>query len=62
MSPDEYRAALEVLGVAICGEPWRRIWAKDEAAALRCIVVRIAADRLMAKEMTFEKLSASVAP
>jgi len=62
VSPDEYRAAIEVLGVAICGEPWRRIWARDEAAALRCIVVRIAADRLMAKEMTFEKLSSSVAP
>ena len=66
MSPDEYRAALEVLGVAICGEPWRRIWAKDEAAALRCIVVRIAADRMMAKAMTFasvaEKLSAAVGP
>ena len=61
MSADEYRAALEVLGVAICGEPWRRIWARDEAAALRCIVVRIAADRLMAKEMTFEKLSTAVA-
>ena len=62
MSPDEYRAALEVLGVAICGEPWRRIWARDEAAALRCIVVRIAADRMMAKAMSFEKLSVSVAP
>lgn len=62
MSPDEYRAALEVLGVAICGEPWRRIWEYDEPAALRALVVRIAADRLMAKEMTFEKLSSSVAP
>ena len=66
MSADEYRAALEVLGVAICGEPWRLIWAEDEAAALRCIVVRIAADRLMAKASTFagaaEKLSAAVAP
>lgn len=62
MSPDEYRAALEVLGVAICGEPWRRIWARDESAALRCIVVRIAADRMMTQAMTFEKLSASVAP
>lgn len=62
MSADEYRAAIEVLGVAICGEPWRRIWAKDEAAALRCIVVRIAADRMMAQAMTFENLSAAVAP
>lgn len=62
MSPDEHRAALETLGVAICGEPWRRIWAKDEAAALRCVVVRIAAERLMSKAMTFEKLSAAVAP
>lgn len=66
MSPDEYRAALEVLGIAICGEPWRLIWEYDEPAALRALVVRIAADRMMAKAMTFasvaEKLSAAVAP
>ena len=62
MSPDEYRAALEVLGIAICGEPWRLIWEYDEPAALRALVVRIAADRMMAKAMTFKNLSASVAP
>ena len=53
-----YRGALELLGVAVCGEPWRRIWAKDEDAALRCVIVRLAADRRIAQAMSFEKLAA----
>ena len=53
-----YRGALELLGVAVCGEPWRRIWARDEDAALRCVIVRLAAERQIVQAMSFEKLAA----
>ena len=52
-----YRGALELLGVAVCGEPWRKIWAKDEDAALRCVIVRLAAERQIVQAMSFEKLA-----
>lgn len=54
-----YRGALELLGVAVCGEPWRKIWAKDEDAALRCVIVRLAAERRVVEAMEFRNLASA---
>ena len=40
-------ARLEAVGVAMCGEPFRRLFSRDRGQAVRALIARIEAERLM---------------
>jgi hypothetical protein len=40
---------LEAVGVCMCGEPWRKLWARDRDAAIRALLQRIEAEAHQAR-------------
>ena len=53
-------ARLELAGVVVCGEEWRRLFRDDRDGAIRAVIVRLEAERRMCA--AFEAMTLERAP